>query len=84
MKIVKRDGKHYLVGTAAEVGNALTKRAMASKPIDLGWSLSRQADEASAIVGDKYRCDGCSYEGIDADFVSGECPRCRNKQASKA
>jgi hypothetical protein len=84
MKIVAKDGKHYLVGTMAEVGRTLTKQAKKDAPIDLGWSLSKQSDTASAINDDRYRCDDCNYEGVDATFVGGECPTCRSKTASKA
>jgi len=84
MKIVKKDGKTYLVGTAAEVGRALTKAARKNAPVDLGWTLSRQADDASAIVGDSYECAGCSYKGIDASFVEGGCPECGCKDVRRA
>jgi hypothetical protein len=84
MRLVRRGGKAYLVGTAAEVGRALTKAARKNAPVDLGWSLSKQADEASAIVGDTYECAGCSYRGIDATFVGGGCPECGGREARRA
>jgi hypothetical protein len=83
MKVVSNDGKHYLVGTMAEVGRTLTKRAKKDAPIDLGWSLSKQSDMASSLTNDTYRCEDCNYDGCDASFVGGECPECRSKNASK-
>lgn len=84
MKVVKKEGKHYLVGSAADVGRALTKQARASAPLDLGWSLSRQADDASAINGEKYACTDCGYEGLEGTFVGGGCPECSSKNLTKA
>jgi len=83
MKVIFKDGKHYLIGTTAEVGRTLTKQAKKNAPVDLGWSLSKQSDSASALVDDRYACNDCNYEGCDASFISGECPECRSKNASK-
>jgi len=84
MKVIKKDGKHYLVGSAAEVGRALMKQAKASQPLDLGWSLNKQADEASALHGEKYACTDCQYEGLEGTFVGGGCPECASKNLAKA
>lgn len=84
MKVVKKDGKHYLVGKAAEVGRALTKSAKDSLPLDLGWSLSKQADDASELSGEKYQCSDCGFAGHEGKFVGGGCPECGGKKTAKA
>ena len=84
MKIVKKDGKHYLVGTSVEVGRALIKRSRAAQPIDIGWSLNKQADEASTINDERYACSDCNYGGLEATFVGGGCPECGSKNLAKA
>jgi DNA-directed RNA polymerase subunit RPC12/RpoP len=83
MKIINKDGKKYLVGSAAEVGRILTKTAKKSEPIDLGWSLSKQADTASDMAGERYQCTQCSYKGSDSSFVGGGCPECGGKNMSR-
>lgn len=79
MKLINKNGKHFLVGTAAQVGRVLSKSAKKVQPIDLGWSLSRQADEASVINNERYACADCHYEGPDPTFVGGGCPECSSK-----
>ena len=84
MKLIDKDGKHYLTGTAAEVGRFLTKKAREAIPVDLGWSLAKQADDASAIHGERYGCVDCSYKGLEASFVGGGCPECGSKNLATA
>lgn len=84
MKLTKKDGKNFLTGTAAEVGHALRKLAAKDVPVDFGWSLGKQADDASELNGESYRCDGCSFEGLESKFVGGGCPECGKKTISRA
>lgn len=84
MKIVKKDGKTYLVGTANEVGNVLTKIAHKNDPVDLGWTLSKQADDASELDGKSYVCKKCSFNGHDALFVGGSCPKCGGRDITQS
>jgi len=84
MKIINKDGKHFIVGTALEVGRVLTKRAKAVMPLDLGWTLSKQADEASSINNEEYLCNDCSYGGDEAKFPNGKCPECGSQNIIKA
>jgi hypothetical protein len=66
-----------------EVGRMLTKSAQDAMPIDLGWSLSKQADDASELNGDQYQCSDCRFAGHEGKFVGGRCPECGGKSASK-
>jgi len=84
MKLVKRDGKNYLIGTAADVGKALTKQARKASPVDFGWTLNRQADDASSLGGETYGCGDCHYNGLEGSFVNSACPECGSKNIKQS
>lgn len=77
MKIIVKDGRHFLQGRQAEVARTLLRTA--KKPLaeqDFGWTLNRMADDASVLEGTKYRCNDCSCERQELDFGKGNCPEC--------
>ena len=78
MEIIHKNGKHFLVGSARAVGRILAKASQAHVFVDLGWSLSKQADEASILNGEKYACKDCNYNGGETSFIGGSCPECGN------
>lgn len=79
MEISSKDGKFFLTGKKAEVETAISKQASREPYIDLGWTLSKRSDDASAINGDKYICQKCNYSGNEHQFPNGECPKCKSK-----
>lgn len=86
MKLTLKNGKYFLTGRIAEIGNALSKTASNKDPIDqidFGWTLSKMADEASNAGGEQYICNDCSCVGLEHEFPNGGCPKCRGKNISK-
>ena len=65
MKIISKDGKHFLQGKQEEVAKALLKTAKKATPDGkLGWTLDKQADEASSMGEIRHRYDDCSSEQL--------------------
>jgi rubrerythrin len=79
MKLSSKDGRFFLTGKKAEVEKTLSKQSSREQYIDLGWTLSKRADEASISDGEKYMCKGCNYSGNEHEFPNGGCPKCRGK-----
>jgi len=82
MILTSKNGKYFLTGRVAEIGNALSKTASDKEPIDLGWTLSKIADEASNASGQQYLCNDCQCIGFENEFPNGRCPKCRGKNIS--
>ena len=84
MKIIVRDGKHFLQGRQAEVARVLLRTAKKEAPeAGLGWTLDKQADDASVIEGVRYRCGDCSCERQELDFGKGNCPQCGSTRIAR-
>lgn len=83
MKIIVKDGRHFLVGRQAEVARVLLRTAKKTQNEDLGWTLNKMADEASVIEGTRYRCSECSCERQELEFGDGNCPECGSVKIAK-
>ena len=64
MKLIIKNGKHFLQGKQAEVAKVLLKTAKKTPTEGLGWTLDKQADEASTIGEVRQRYDDCSGEQL--------------------
>jgi Zn finger protein HypA/HybF involved in hydrogenase expression len=77
MKIIVKEGKHFLQGKQAEVAKVLLRTSKKTVPDGgLGWTLDKMADDASVIEGIRYRCKDCSCERQELEFGKGNCPEC--------
>jgi len=83
MKIIVKDGKHFLQGKQAEVARMLLRTAKKDVPVDFGWTLNKMADDASVLEGSIYRCSDCSCEKQELEFGNGSCPECGSKKIAK-
>jgi predicted Zn-ribbon and HTH transcriptional regulator len=85
MKIIVKDGRHFLQGSQAEVARVLLRTAKKpAEELDFGWTLNRMADEASVIEGTRYRCGECSCEKQELEFGSGRCPECGSTKIARS